>query len=244
MKYVKPCSLFYEMLKSAMELADKKPLGPQLLGLNLLEKHVTISISDPSLLLAIHYGVVERKRRNIHTIANLFRTLIPKYNLEGAVIGCPDIESIDNHEYSMRIVLNKDDIKDFDDKISSVFILQGYLDHCGRKVKPGPFDHIWSSESEKALYLQKLNQVKNDKLTNLGLLHVNSEFFMDIGISSIGICILGILTFTVKMEMSRGRCPHTFRLCLPLPLDSLRYLPPLLTAQDHQLTLDFRSGVL
>ncbi|KAK1553577.1 hypothetical protein Q3G72_000720 [Acer saccharum] len=92
MKYVKPCSLFYEMLKSAMELADKKPLGPQLLGLNLLEKHVTISISDPSLLLAIHYGVVERKRRNIHTIANLFRTLIPKYNLEGAVIGCPDIE--------------------------------------------------------------------------------------------------------------------------------------------------------
>ncbi|KAK0578459.1 hypothetical protein LWI29_010764 [Acer saccharum] len=98
MKYVKPCSLFYEMLKSAMELADKKPLGPQLLGLNLLEKHVTISISEPRLLLAIHYGVVERKRRNIHTIANLFRTLIPKYNLEGAVIGCPDIESTDNHE--------------------------------------------------------------------------------------------------------------------------------------------------
>ncbi|KAK3204946.1 hypothetical protein Dsin_018992 [Dipteronia sinensis] len=49
-------------------------------------------------------------------------------------------------------------------------IWQGYLDHCGRKVKPGPFDRIWYSESQKALYLQKLNQVKVDKLTNLGML--------------------------------------------------------------------------
>ncbi|KAK3204943.1 hypothetical protein Dsin_018989 [Dipteronia sinensis] len=99
MEYVKPCSLFYEMLKSAMALAGKKAIGPQLLGLNVLEKHVTLSISDPRLLFAIHYGVVERERRNIHTIANLFQTLIPKYNLEGAVIGCSDVESIDdNHE--------------------------------------------------------------------------------------------------------------------------------------------------
>ncbi|KAK2642893.1 hypothetical protein Ddye_024656 [Dipteronia dyeriana] len=82
MRYVKPCSLFYEMLKSAMELADKKPLGPQLLGLNILEKHVTISISEPRLSIS----------------------------------------------YTLWI--------------------------------PGPFDRRWHSESQKALYLQKLNQVK------------------------------------------------------------------------------------
>ncbi|KAK3204863.1 hypothetical protein Dsin_018909 [Dipteronia sinensis] len=172
MRYVKPCRLFYEMLKSAMELANKKAIGPQLL--NILEKHVTISISEPRLLLAIHYGVVERKMRNIHTIANLFQTLIPKYNLGGAVIGCPDVESIDNHEVAK--------VKSFVEDLSNTGkleelgvihchsdIWQGYLDHCGMKVKPGPFDQSWYSESQKALYLQKLNQVKVDKLTNLDL---------------------------------------------------------------------------
>ncbi|KAK2664759.1 hypothetical protein Ddye_003333 [Dipteronia dyeriana] len=98
MKYVKPCSLFYEVHKRAVEMVGKKAIGPQLLGFNVLEKYVIISISDPKLLCCIHYGLVERKRRDIHTLANLFQTLIPKYNLEGVVIGCPDAEDIDNHE--------------------------------------------------------------------------------------------------------------------------------------------------
>ncbi|KAK1584447.1 hypothetical protein Q3G72_033105 [Acer saccharum] len=170
MKYVKPCSLFYELHKRAMEMIGKKANGPQLLGFNILEKHVTISISDPKLLCCIHYGLVERKKRDIHTLANLFQTLIPKYNLEGAVIGCPDAEDIDNHEVAkvksfVEDLCNTRKLKDlkytywdkrfapaktsirmdhkegekiYDNKLSSVFILQGYLDHCGRKVKPPP----------------------------------------------------------------------------------------------------------
>ncbi|KAK1584356.1 hypothetical protein Q3G72_032255 [Acer saccharum] len=153
MKYVKPCSLFYELHKRAMEMIGKKANGPQLLGFNILEKHVTISISDPKLLCCIHYGLVERKRRDIHTLANLFQTLIPKYNLEGAVIGCPDAEDIDNHETSIRMD-HKEGEKIYDNKLSSVFILQGYLDHCGRKVKPGPYGGIWLDTAQKALYLQ------------------------------------------------------------------------------------------
>ncbi|KAK0573545.1 hypothetical protein LWI29_009703 [Acer saccharum] len=186
MKYVRPCSLFYEMHKRAMELAGKKAVGPQLLGLNVLEKYVTISISDPKLLIAIHYGLVERERRNMHTIANLFRTLIPRYNLEGAVIGCPDAENTDNLEVAKvksfvedlcntrkleglkytywdkrfaparnSIRMEHDEgIEVYDNELSSVFILQGYLDHCGRKEKPGPFERRWYYESKKALYLE------------------------------------------------------------------------------------------
>ena len=46
MRYVRPYALFKQIEKMNMELAEKKALRAQLLGVNVLDDYVTIAISD------------------------------------------------------------------------------------------------------------------------------------------------------------------------------------------------------
>ncbi|KAK3228737.1 hypothetical protein Dsin_000618 [Dipteronia sinensis] len=159
-----------------MELLENDAIGIQLLGLNVLPDYFSISISNHYLDGAVHHGIVERKSKNISKLTNVLQTLIPKYNIEATVIGCPDAKNMENLDdvkvksvaYElcntgkfeglkftywnsrridpkfMELMLKDDDLPDdhpdntlvdFHDRFSSVYVLQSYLDHFGKKGK-------------------------------------------------------------------------------------------------------------
>ncbi|TXG49152.1 hypothetical protein EZV62_025027 [Acer yangbiense] len=98
MKYVRPYTLYMSLEKKAIELIKNDAIGIQLLGLNVLPHYFSISISNPYIDGAVHHGIVEMNGRNISKLTNVFQTLIPKYNIEAAVIGCPDAKNMENLE--------------------------------------------------------------------------------------------------------------------------------------------------
>ena len=58
MRYVRPYALFKQIEKMNMELAQKKALRAQLLGVNVLDDYVTVAISDTVMKSAAHYAYV------------------------------------------------------------------------------------------------------------------------------------------------------------------------------------------
>ncbi|KAK3205115.1 hypothetical protein Dsin_019161 [Dipteronia sinensis] len=58
MKYVRPYALFKQFEKMNMELAQRKAIGAQLLGFNVLDDYVTVAISDTVMERVKHYGYV------------------------------------------------------------------------------------------------------------------------------------------------------------------------------------------
>ncbi|KAK1581257.1 hypothetical protein Q3G72_004325 [Acer saccharum] len=118
MKYVKPCILYKETLKKTNKLLYKDAIGVQLLGLNVLSDYVSIAIADHDLDVGLPYGIVEKKGRNIRKLTKVLQTL---YWTELLMKEDPDLP--DDHP--------ENNIDDFDDIQSAVYILQSYIDHSG-----------------------------------------------------------------------------------------------------------------
>ncbi|CAA0820507.1 Polynucleotidyl transferase- ribonuclease H-like superfamily protein [Striga hermonthica] len=83
MKYLKPMKLYHEVLKSN-ELKRSR-----LLGLDVGDKYVGLSVSDADNKIASPLSVLYRKKMNIDLIASDFQSLISKLSLSGLVIGYP-----------------------------------------------------------------------------------------------------------------------------------------------------------
>ncbi|KAL8064188.1 hypothetical protein ABFS82_01G073800 [Erythranthe guttata] len=83
MKYLKPMKLYQELLKSN-ELKRSR-----LLGLDVGDKYVGLSVSDVHKKIASPLSVLVRKKTNIGLIATDFQCLISELSLSGLVIGYP-----------------------------------------------------------------------------------------------------------------------------------------------------------
>ncbi|KAH6799556.1 hypothetical protein C2S51_036040 [Perilla frutescens var. frutescens] len=83
MKYLKPLKLYREVLKS-----NEVKRG-RLLGLDVGDKYVGLSVSDANNKIASPLSVLVRKKTNIDLISTDFETLISGLSLEGLVIGYP-----------------------------------------------------------------------------------------------------------------------------------------------------------
>ncbi|KAI3468743.1 hypothetical protein Pfo_025406 [Paulownia fortunei] len=83
MKYLKPMKLYHELLKSN-ELKRCR-----LLGLDVGDKYVGLSVSDANNTIASPLSVLVRKKTNIDLIATDFQSLISELSLSGLVIGYP-----------------------------------------------------------------------------------------------------------------------------------------------------------
>ncbi|GER38873.1 polynucleotidyl transferase [Striga asiatica] len=83
MKYMKPMKLYHELLKSN-ELKRSS-----LLGLDVGDKYVGLSVSDANNKIASPLSVLVRNKNNIDLIASDFKSLISKLSLSGLVVGYP-----------------------------------------------------------------------------------------------------------------------------------------------------------
>ncbi|KAL1566084.1 putative pre-16S rRNA nuclease [Salvia divinorum] len=83
MKYLKPLKLYQELLKSSEVKRGR------LLGLDVGDKYIGLSVSDANNITASPLSVLVRKRTNIDLISTDFQTLISGFSLEGFVIGYP-----------------------------------------------------------------------------------------------------------------------------------------------------------
>ncbi|KAL6502315.1 hypothetical protein OROHE_024593 [Orobanche hederae] len=83
MKYLKPMKLYHELLKSN-ELKRSR-----LLGLDVGDKYVGLSVSDANNKIASPLSVLVRTKTNMDLIADDFQSLISKLSLSGLVIGYP-----------------------------------------------------------------------------------------------------------------------------------------------------------
>ncbi|KAH9765629.1 YqgFc domain-containing protein [Citrus sinensis] len=83
MKYVKPLRLFEQMLKRKVSKRGR------FLGLDVGDKYVGLSISDPKNKIASPLSVLLRKKNTIDLMAEDFRSLISEFNLEGFIVGYP-----------------------------------------------------------------------------------------------------------------------------------------------------------
>lgn len=162
MRYMKPLSLFQDLLKS-------NALGQgRFLGLDVGDKYVGLAVSDPKNKIATPLSVLLRKKSNIDLIATDFQTLISKFSLVGFVVGCPFYMNY-NSPHGAQVKIFVDDLcktgkleglrytywnesftsknvelllrplklhpvesKTILDKFAAVGILQGYLDYVNR----------------------------------------------------------------------------------------------------------------
>lgn len=83
MKYVKPLRLFEQMLRRKVSKRGR------FLGLDVGDKYVGLSISDPNNKIASPLSVLLRKKNTIDLMAEDFRSLISEFNLEGFIVGYP-----------------------------------------------------------------------------------------------------------------------------------------------------------
>ncbi|KAL3652667.1 hypothetical protein CASFOL_002348 [Castilleja foliolosa] len=83
MKYLKPMRLYNELLKSN-ELKRSR-----LLGLDVGDKYVGLSLSDANNKIASPLSVLVRTKQNTALIASDIQSLISKLSLSGLVIGYP-----------------------------------------------------------------------------------------------------------------------------------------------------------
>ncbi|PSS04168.1 Pre-16S rRNA nuclease [Actinidia chinensis var. chinensis] len=83
MKYVKPLSLFQELMKTT-------PLERRrLLGLDVGDKYVGLAVSDTSNQIASPLSVLLRKKSNIDLMAGDFQSLISELSLKAFIFGYP-----------------------------------------------------------------------------------------------------------------------------------------------------------
>lgn len=120
MRYMKPLSLFQDLLKSnALERG-------RLLGLDVGDKYVGLAVSDPDNKIANPLSVLLRKKSNISLMAADFQSLISEFSLVGFVVGCPF-----DRNYNSRDAAQ---VKIFLDDLSRTEKLQGlrytYWDEC------------------------------------------------------------------------------------------------------------------
>ncbi|XP_057462545.1 uncharacterized protein LOC130752729 isoform X2 [Actinidia eriantha] len=139
MKYVKPLSLFQELMKTT-------PLERgRLLGLDVGDKYVGLAVSDTSNQIASPLSVLLRKKSNIDLMADDFQSLAVQVKcliddlcktgkLEGLRYTFWDecftsknvellLKPLDLHPVMSKTII---------DKFAAVGILQGYLDYVNR----------------------------------------------------------------------------------------------------------------
>lgn len=100
MKYLKPLKLYRELLKS-----NEVNRG-RLLGLDVGERYVGLSVSDPTYKIAKPFRVLVRKKTNIDLMSTDFQNLISLLSLKGLVFGCPLIRhqsSRDTHQVKVFV---------------------------------------------------------------------------------------------------------------------------------------------
>ncbi|KAK1570354.1 hypothetical protein Q3G72_000621 [Acer saccharum] len=68
MKYVRPYTLYKSLEKKAIELIQNDAIGIQLIGLNVLPDYFSISISNPYIDGAVHYGKTINKKVRLQSI--------------------------------------------------------------------------------------------------------------------------------------------------------------------------------
>ncbi|KAL8543672.1 hypothetical protein ACS0TY_004297 [Phlomoides rotata] len=120
MRYLKPLKLYRELLKS------NEMKGGRLLGLDVGDKYVGLSVSDPYNKIASPLSVLVRSKTNIDLISSDFQKLIYGLSLSGLVVGYP----FDRHQSSpnaMHVKLFIDDLNKtgkFDD------LMYTFWDEC------------------------------------------------------------------------------------------------------------------
>ncbi|KAL5551650.1 hypothetical protein UlMin_002259 [Ulmus minor] len=160
MKYVKPLSLFKDLLKSE----------ERLLGLDVGGKYIGLAVSDVHNKIASPLSVLLRKKSNIDLMADDFQSLISELSLGGFVVGFPFDRQRSSPD-SVQVKLFIDELcktnklqgikytywdecftsknvelllkplnlhpvqaKTIVDKFAAVGILQGYLDYVNKKL--------------------------------------------------------------------------------------------------------------
>lgn len=83
MKYLKPVTLFQELLKSQAHSSCR------LLGLDVGDKYVGLAVSDINNRIASPLSVLIRKKTNIDLMASDFQLLISQFSLSGFIVGYP-----------------------------------------------------------------------------------------------------------------------------------------------------------
>lgn len=165
MKYVKPVTLFQELLKSQAQSRSR------LLGLDVGDKYVGLAVSDVNNRIASPLSVLLRKKTNIDLMASDFQLLISQLSLSGFVVGCPldrqrscadavqvklfiddlcKTEKLEGLRYTFwdecftsknvdlllkPLNLHPVHFKTILDKFAAVGILQGYLDFVNRNER-------------------------------------------------------------------------------------------------------------
>ncbi|GAB2225479.1 hypothetical protein Droror1_Dr00006271 [Drosera rotundifolia] len=163
MKYVKPLSLFQDLVKTrALEKG-------RLLGLDVGDKYVGLAVSDDKNEIAAPLSVLVRTKTNIDLMVSDFQCLISELSLVGFIVGLP-FDRRRSTPDSVQIKVFVDDLgksgklggvkytywnecftsknvelllkplklhpveaKTIVDKFAAVGILQGYLDYVNRK---------------------------------------------------------------------------------------------------------------
>nr|XP_034894660.1 putative pre-16S rRNA nuclease isoform X2 [Populus alba] len=142
MKYVRPLSLFHELLKTSAINQGR------FLGLDVGDKYVGLAVSDPLNKIASPLSVLLRKKSNIELMATDFQSLAVRVKLfvddlcrtgklEGVKFTYWDecftsknvellVKPLDLHPVHAKSIM---------DKFAAVGILQGYLDYVNKKMK-------------------------------------------------------------------------------------------------------------
>lgn len=159
MRYVKPLSLFRDLLKT-----DPLERG-RLLGLDVGSKYIGLAVSDIDNNVASPLSVLLRKKSNILTMAGDFQTLISELSLEGFVVGVP----FDRHRRTDYSVL----VKLFVDELCKTKMLEG--------VKYTYWDERFTSKNvELLLEPLSLTAVQSktiiDKFAAVGILQEYLDF--------------------------------------------------------------------
>ncbi|KAG8374939.1 hypothetical protein BUALT_Bualt10G0047700 [Buddleja alternifolia] len=159
MKYLKPMKLYRDLLKS-----NELKRG-RLLGLDVGDKYVGLSVSDPNNKIASPLSVLMRKKTNIELMATDFQSLVSELSLEGFVIGYP----FDRHKSSPDAV----QVKLFIDDLSKT----GKL----KDLKYTFWDECFTSKNvEFLLKPLKLHPVQfktiMDKFAAVGILQAYLDF--------------------------------------------------------------------
>ncbi|PON84594.1 Polynucleotidyl transferase, ribonuclease H-like superfamily protein [Trema orientale] len=165
MRYVKPLSLFKDVLKTdGLERS-------RLLGLDVGSKYIGLAVSDINNKVASPLSVLLRKKSNIELMADDFQCLISELSLEGFVVGFPfdrqrgtsdsvlvklfvdelcntnKLRGIKYTYWDERFTSKNVELllkplnlhpvhsKTIVDKFAAVGILQEYLDYVNRKLK-------------------------------------------------------------------------------------------------------------
>ncbi|KAJ6701712.1 POLYNUCLEOTIDYL TRANSFERASE RIBONUCLEASE H-LIKE SUPERFAMILY PROTEIN [Salix koriyanagi] len=165
MKYVRPLSLFHDLMKTSAINQGR------LLGLDVGDKYVGLAVSDPLNNIASPLSVLLRKKSNIELMATDFQSLICELSLGGFIVGYP-FDRQRSAPDAVRVKLFVDDLcrtgkleglkftywdecftsknvellvkplnlhpvhaKSITDKFAAVGILQGYLDYVNKKMK-------------------------------------------------------------------------------------------------------------